>query len=130
VTETVVDPDQIEGSYLRRWARNKVSIPTKIDVILQGGKKYTSGSAMIRDISLKGARLGKFVLKKPSLPIRPFVFHLYFQAAKYEGVGAVAKPIRFGEGNGFEIVVLFEDFWATALDKGKPKKKSSKKKKA
>ncbi len=130
MTESAVDPGQIEGTYLRRWTRTKVSIPTKVDVILQGGKKYTSGSAMIRDISLKGARLGKFVLKKPSLPVRPFVFHLHFKAAKYEGVGAVAKPIRFGEGNGFEIVVLFEDFWATTNDKPPRKKKSPKKKKA
>lgn len=118
----------VQGQYLRRWSRKKVSIPTKVDVILDGGKKYTSGTAMIRDISLKGARLGKFVLKKPNLPVRPFSFHLQFQAARYEGVGAIARPLRFGEGDGFEIIVLFEDFWATT-DEVK-KKKTRRKKKA
>ncbi len=120
----------MQGQYLRRWARNKVSIPSKVDVVLESGKKYTSGTTLIRDISLKGARLGKFVLKKPSLPVRPFVFHLHFQTTRYEGVGAVARPLRFGEGNGFEIIVHFEEFWATTGEKAKTKKKPRKKKKA
>ena len=98
--------------YFRKWSRKIVNIPAKVEILLDGGRRFTHGTVLIRDISLKGARLGKFVLKKPCFPTRPFRIHLSFRSEKYEGVGAIARPIRFGTGHDFEIAVAFEDIWA------------------
>lgn len=98
--------------YFRRWGRQSVNLPAKIEILLSGGKRFTTGTAIIKNISLKGALLGKFVLKKPYIPARPFTIKMVFRSEKYEGIGAVARPIRFGTGHEFEIAVAFEDLWA------------------
>lgn len=98
--------------YFRRWSRQAVNLPARIEILLAGGKCFTSGTALIRNISLKGALLAKFVLKKPYLPMRPFTIRMTFRSEKYHGIGAVARPVRLGTGDEFEIAVAFEDLWA------------------
>jgi hypothetical protein len=100
--------------YFRRWARNEVHLPAKIEILTTAGKKFTEGTATIRDVSLRGALLTKIKLKKGLLPAASFRVRLTFSSAKYKGIGAIARPIRFGRGDAFELAVEFEDFWAQA----------------
>jgi len=98
--------------YFRRWSRNTVHIAARVEVVTLDGKKFTSGTAIIRDVSLRGARLGRIVLKKAALPARSFRIKLFFKSEQYRGIGALCRPIRFGNGPEFELAVEFEDFWA------------------
>jgi hypothetical protein len=98
--------------YFRKWSRQTVNLPAKVEILTQNGKKFTSGTAIIRDISLRGARLAKFVLKKPMFPVGNFRIKLSFRSQTYQGIGAIARPVRFGQGDEFELAVAFEDFWA------------------
>ena len=98
--------------YIRRWERKKIVIPCKVALILEeSGKVYTRGSALIRNISLTGALLGKIVLQKPSLPIKPFKIRLEFNSTRYMGIGATAKPVHFGKTKIFELGIAFEELW-------------------
>ncbi len=98
--------------YFRRWSRNSVHIAAKLEVVTLDWKRYTTGTAIIHDVSLRGARLGRIVLKKASLPARTFRIRLLFKSEQYRGIGALCRPIRFGNGPEFELAVEFEDFWA------------------
>jgi hypothetical protein len=100
--------------YFRKWARNTVHIAATLEIVTLDGKKFTSGTAIIRDVSLRGARLGRMVLKKQCLPARSFRIKLFFRSERYRGIGALARPIRFGKGPEFELAVEFEDLWARA----------------
>jgi len=103
--------------YFRRWGRNEVNLPAKIEILTPGGKKFTSGTATIRDVSLRGALLTSIKLKKACLPASSFKVRLTFSSTKYKGIGALARPIRFGRGEVFELAVEFEDFWAQTAGK-------------
>lgn len=100
-------------NYLRRWARRKVSVPAKLEIVLDStGKKFTSGTAIVRNISLNGALLGRVVLKKGVLPAKRFKIHLTFNLRNYKGVGAIARPVHFGNHEKeFELGVEFLDLW-------------------
>jgi hypothetical protein len=98
--------------YFRSWSRKEVHLPARLEIITSDGRVFTTGSAMVRDMSLRGARLGRMVLKRGCLPARSFTIKLTFKATGYEGVGALCRPIRFGRGPEFELAVEFEDFWA------------------
>jgi len=100
--------------YFRKWARNVVHIPAKMEVVTLDGKTFTTGTAIIRDVSLRGARLGRMVLRKQCLPARSFRIRLLFRSERYKGIGALCRPIRFGKGPEFELAVEFEDLWARA----------------
>lgn len=104
--------DPSTRGYLRQWTRNAVALPAKVELRLEDGRRFTSGTAIIRDISLKGARLGKLLLKKQVLPAANFKVYLSFKSQEMKGIGAVARPIRFGQGDEFELAVEFEDLWA------------------
>jgi hypothetical protein len=104
------------GEYIREWARQKVEIPARIEILLPSGCVFTDGRAMIRDISFKGARIGRIVLRRPILPARPFRIRLTFESKEHSGVGAICKPVRFGTGDEFELGVEFEEFWASEGD--------------
>jgi len=98
--------------YFRRWVRNEVDLPAKVEILTAAGKKVNEGSAVIRDVSLRGALLTRIKLKKSVLPAQAFRVRLTFNSAKYRGIGALCRPIRFGRGLDFELAVEFEDFWA------------------
>ncbi len=89
-----------------------MNIAAKVEIVTLDGKRFTTGTAIIRDVSLRGARLGRIVLKKASLPAKSFRIRLLFKSAQYRGIGALCRPIRFGKGPEFELAVEFEDFWA------------------
>ena len=98
--------------YMRRWERRGIVIPCKVSIVLEdSGMIYTRGMAVIRNISLTGALLGRIVLKKPSLPIKHFKIRLEFDTDKYSGTGATAKPIHFGKAKAFELGIAFEELW-------------------
>ena len=99
--------------YMRRWARNAVDLPAQVEVLV-GGRRWTTGTAIVRDVSLRGARLGRLRLKKASLPVQHFRIRITFRAGRYRGVGALCRPVRFVAGPAFELAVEFEDFWASA----------------
>jgi len=103
--------------YFRRWVRNEVHLPAKIEILTLKGKKFTEGTAVIRDVSLRGALLTRIKLKKAFLPASSFRVRLTFSSPKYRGIGAICRPIRFGRGADFELAVEFEDFWAKAGSK-------------
>lgn len=98
--------------YFRRWGRNEVNLPAKVEILVGQGKKFTSGTATIRNVSLRGALLTQIKLKKAVLPAATFKVRLTFSSTKYRGIGALCRPIRFGRGLEFELAVEFEDFWA------------------
>ena len=98
--------------HARFTPRREVNLPAKIEVRLRNGRKWTSGSAIIRNISLKGALLGKILLKKKALPVERFTLHLQVAGHHYKGIGAVCAPVRFGAGKEFELAVRFEHMWA------------------
>ena len=104
--------------YVRRWARNAVDLPGDIEILV-GGRRWTTGTAIVRDVSLRGARLGRLKLKKASLPAEHFQIRLSFRAGRYRGVGALCRPVRFIAAPGFELAVEFEDFWASAEPEAK-----------
>jgi hypothetical protein len=117
--DTAVKPRGPEGTfdihrYFRKWSRNVVHIPAKIEIVTLDGRRFTTGTAIIRDVSLRGARLGRIVLKRSCLPAKTFRIKLYFRSEKYQGIGALCRPVRFGRGPEFELAVEFEDFWARA----------------
>ena len=103
--------------YFRRWVRNEINLPAKVEILTARGKKFTEGSAVIQDVSLRGALLTQIKLKKSCLPAESFKVRLTFSSAKYKGIGALCRPIRFGRGEVFELAVEFEDFWARAGSK-------------
>ena len=105
--------------YFRRWGRNEVNLPAKVEILTAAGKKFTEGTAVIRDVSLRGALLTQIKLKKACLPASSFRVRLTFSSTKYKGIGALARPIRFGRGADFELAVEFEDFWAKASGKNR-----------
>lgn len=101
--------------YLRRWARKSIRVPTRIQIILDGvggkGKIYTSGTAVVANISFTGALLREIKLRKRSLPAEKFKIRLDFDMKEYKGIGAVAQPVHFGRGKRFELGVEFVDLW-------------------
>lgn len=99
--------------YARRWPRNRVDLPAELEILVDG-RRWTTGSAVVRDVSLRGARLAKIKLKKASLPARAFRVSITFRAGPYDGVGALGRPVRFGTGEDFELAVEFDDVWAAA----------------
>src|SRR5262245_32845975 len=111
---TVKNPVLEARRYFRRWGRNLVNLATKIEILSASGKKFTEGTAVIRDVSLRGALLARIKLKKPYLPAGNFRLRLTFSSPKYRGIGALCRPVRFGRGNDFQLAVEFEDFWAQA----------------
>ncbi len=107
-----VSRSQEVRKYFRRWSRNAVNLRTALEILTLDGKTWTTGTAIIRDVSLRGARLGRIVLRKSSLPARAFRIRLIFTSEHAKGIGALCRPIRFGRGPEFELAVEFEDFWA------------------
>lgn len=99
--------------HIRDWSRRAVNVPTRIEILV-GGKKFTSGKALIRNISFKGALLGKVILRKQVLPARTFKIRLHFSSPKYQGIGALCRPVRFGDHSAFELGVAFESLWVKA----------------
>lgn len=108
------------ADYIREWSRQKLNVPAEVEVVLASGRVFTSGKAMVRDISFQGARLGRIVLRKPILPARPFKIRLSFRDRERRGIAAMCRPVRFGQGEEFELGVEFEEFWADEQD-GSPK---------
>jgi hypothetical protein len=116
-TLTIKQPSLDARRYFRRWGRNEVNLPAKVEILTAEGKKFTDGTAVIRDVSLRGALLTQIKLKKAALPASSFKVRLTFSSKQYKGIGAICRPIRFGRGLDFELAVEFEDFWAKTAAK-------------
>lgn len=101
----------------RSWPRKAVDIPVKLEILTLDGRRFTTGTAIIRDVSLKGARLGSMAVKNGVLPAVPFRIRLSCVDSRHEGIGASCRPVRFGRGPEFELGVAFEDVWAGASGK-------------
>lgn len=96
---------------VRRYKRNEVSIEAKIRILDPARKKIDEGTARVKNVSLKGALLGEFKIRKNGLPIRPFLIELHMSGKKYQGINAVCRPVRFEKGEDFGIGVEFEELW-------------------
>ena len=103
------DPDF--QRHFRRYLRKAVDLKARVEILTGKGHTYTSGTAIVRDVSLKGARLGGFSLKKSSFPAAPFVIRLQVTSEKFSSLGGICRPVRFGHGDEFELAVEFEDLW-------------------
>jgi len=99
--------------YIRRWSRRNLRVPTKITVVLDGkkGKVYTTGTAVVGNISFTGALLQELKLRSKALPTERFTLRLDFDLKGYKGIGARARPVHFGHGKKFELGVEFIDLW-------------------
>ena len=100
--------------YLRSWERQNVRIPADVEILLRSGRTHTKGTAIVRNISYRGALIGKLTLRKQTLPAKWFRIRVRFRADDYKGIGALCRPVRFGQEDEFELAVEFEDFWARA----------------
>lgn len=98
--------------HARYIPRREVNLPARIEIRLKDGRKVNEGKAIVRNISLRGALLGKIVLKKPVLPAARFTIHLQMAGKTHKGIGAVCTPIRFGLGRDFELAVAIDHLWA------------------
>jgi hypothetical protein len=107
---------------LRRATRRDVRIAADVEIILRSGKRFSKGTAIIRNVSLRGALIGKLVLRKRVLPAEWFRIRVEFRSRDYRGVGALCKPVRFGGGSEFEIAVEFDDLWAGSRGTRRKKK--------
>lgn len=96
--------------YFRRWSRQAVRLSARVEVVV-GRKVVDRGSAVVRDVSLRGALLSDLRLRKGGLPLKPFRLRLELRSGKLAEMGAICAPIRFGRGRSFELAVEFEDFW-------------------
>ncbi|MBI4563742.1 MAG: PilZ domain-containing protein [Planctomycetes bacterium] len=96
--------------FWRRFSRTPIEVPARIEIHSLAGGRFTSGFATVRDISLKGARLGDIDLEGKFLPCAPFRIHLTLPSTVCPGTRAICRPVRFGTGDAFEIAVEFEDF--------------------
>jgi hypothetical protein len=109
-----LDDTGVKG-YLRRWSRKSIRVPTRVKVVLDGGAEkgrvYTTGMALVSNISFTGALLEEIKLKKRSLPTERFTLRLDFNLKDYKGIGAIARPVHFGRGKRFELGVEFLDLW-------------------
>lgn len=102
----------IDLNAIREHSRRKVNIPATVEILLGSGRVFTTGKAMVRDISFTGALIAKMVLKKRVLPAENFRIRIRMSHPNHKGIGALCKPVRFGVGKDFEIGVEFEEFWA------------------
>ena len=105
--------------YIRRWSRQSVQLSGRLEVVV-GRKVVDRGTAVVRDVSLRGALLTRLKLRKNSLPVKPFRLRLELRSGRHAEMGAVCVPVRFGRGKAFELAVEFEDFWIR-YDKGRPR---------
>lgn len=94
----------------RRFSRNLVNAPTRIEIHADNGGRFTSGTAVIRDISLKGAFLTGIDLEGKFLPCSAFRIHLTMPPIVLPGLQAISRPVRFGRLDDFGLGVEFEDF--------------------
>ena len=114
---------------LRKWIRRDVRIPVEIEILLRNGRIFTRGAGIIRNISLKGALLGRMVLKRQYLPAEWFRLRIRFKSPEYRGIGALCLPVRFGSNPEFELAVQFDDFWARTDETKKHTRRTKRKKK-
>ncbi|HLG42277.1 MAG TPA: PilZ domain-containing protein [Planctomycetota bacterium] len=107
-----LDDSGLKG-YIRRWTRKNLRVPTKVKLLLDGrkGRVYTTGTAVVGNISFTGALLREIKLKSRSLPTERFTLRLDFDLKEYKGIGAIARPVHFGHGKKFELGVEFIDLW-------------------
>ena len=97
--------------HFRQYLRKAVNLEARVEILTDDGRKYTSGTVLVRDVSLKGARLGNFSLKKASFPAAPFMIRLQVTSKEFSSLGGICRPVRFGDGKEFELAVEFEDLW-------------------
>jgi hypothetical protein len=104
--------------YARAWERREVNLPVKVEICWeQNDIVHATGKALVRNISLSGALLTKFVMDTKTFPARRFYLKIHFNGRKYKGMGAECRPVRFGKNDEFELAVEFDDLWAGELPK-------------
>ena len=95
--------------HVRKFVRNAINVPTRVEILLEDGQIFTTGTALIRDISLRGARIGQISLKKHCLPCEVFRVFLSFRSPETEGIEAMGRPVRFTSVKEFELAIEFDD---------------------
>jgi hypothetical protein len=86
--------DHLRAHY-RETRRTTVDIPCEINVLLQDGTVFDTGSGVVRDVSPSGALITGLKLQKGCLPAQGFKITLHLQGADYAGIGIGATPVRF-----------------------------------
>ena len=113
-TEIIKKQDPEFQNHFRAYARKDVELKALVSIKTDEGKLHTVGSAVVRDLSLKGARLGQFELESGSFPACAFKIRIQVQAGPEDndgGLGGICRPVRFVNGDEFELAVEFEDLW-------------------
>jgi hypothetical protein len=91
-----------------------VNQTARVEIHATGGGRFTQGTAVIRDISLQGARLGDLRLEGRFLPSAPFLIHLDLPPTMLPGLRAVCRPVRIACHVELELGVVFEEFLSVA----------------
>ncbi|HLG42691.1 MAG TPA: PilZ domain-containing protein [Planctomycetota bacterium] len=106
------DFGRLKHHHRREHDRRPVDMESKVAIRFNDGGVFDRGLGRIRDLSIGGARIGDFDLKKAALPTRPFSFELDFDDVHLEAV-----PVRFVANGTLDIAVAF-----TNLDGGQRRK--------
>lgn len=96
------DFGRLKHHHKRAHDRREVDLDAKVAIRFNDGSVFDRGQGKIRDLSIGGARIGDFDLKKGVLPTRPFRFELDF-----DGVQIEAVPVRFVANGSLDIAVSF-----------------------
>jgi hypothetical protein len=104
--------DHLRAHY-RETRRVAAEIGAEIRLLLNDGRLYDQGTAVIRNISPSGALLGDVHLPRDSFPAAAFRVELRLRGEPYEGIGIHARPVRFEPGlRG--LGVQFEEIFVAA----------------
>jgi transcriptional regulator with XRE-family HTH domain len=96
------DFSRLKHHHKREHNRREVDLDAKLAIRFNDGSVFDRGQGRIRDLSVGGARIGDFDLKKGVLPTRPFRFELDFDGMRLEAV-----PVRFVANGSLDIAVSF-----------------------
>ncbi len=83
------------GAHQRANHRRKVGLPVIFKIILEDGKIFDRGKAVLRNISSSGALMEDLELDRDAIPASPFKISFKVIEGIYEGIEALCEPIRY-----------------------------------
>jgi hypothetical protein len=92
----------------RKHSRQQSEFPVHFRILVDDGRVFNRGSAILTDVGPGGALLTGFDCARDAFPTRPFSMAFKIASGEFEGVEALCIPIRFSYAPSFGIGVRFE----------------------
>ena len=110
----------IRRPFKRTHDRAEHSFKTEIEIKLNDGTHFDTGTATIRNISIGGALLDKIITTKSVLPLNKFIIAIHFKSPEVlSGISIDSKLVRYHEvsdSDSPEIAVRFQNLSETAVE--------------